>query len=277
MKWLVLLLTSAVGTLIVSGMLIEARLHSAKYLAHLSAEAEVSKPEVNLSNPSNRQHNRIKQKARLFTVKVLTGKTWGSGILIDRQQNRYTVVTNRHVLVFARDNIYQVQAPDGKVYPATALQIKEFVGHDLALLQFKSNMEYDTAALAPIASSSLLVEQEPVFSTGFPIEIEEQKGAPGFYFNTGHIARFSSLDFGGGYQIGYTNSVKKGMSGGALLNRQGEVVGINGMHKYPIWGNPYDFSDGSLATETQQQEMSKFSWAIPINTFLDLAPQFAAD
>lgn len=264
MKWLFLFSSIAAGILL-SGMLTEARLNNADYLAHLSAEAEIEEN-------TDLQPEEIRRKARAVTVKVLTGKTWGSGISIAHQDNFYTIVTNSHVLAFSRDKTYRVQTPDGKIYPARV--VREFEGRDLALLQFKSDLKYETVELTPIASSSLVVEEE-VFAVGFPVEIEGQK-IKGFYFNDGRIVKFSKLDFGGGYQIGYTNSIKKGMSGGALFNSEGKVVGINGMHKYPLWGNPYNFSDGSLASESQQQEMSKFSWAIPINTFLDLAPQFSA-
>ncbi|NEP53002.1 MAG: trypsin-like peptidase domain-containing protein, partial [Moorea sp. SIO3C2] len=36
--------------------------------------------------------------ATQITVKVIAGKTWGSGIIINREGSVYTVLTNRHVL-----------------------------------------------------------------------------------------------------------------------------------------------------------------------------------
>ncbi len=219
-------------------------------------------------------YNLISQKARSITVKVLAGKSWGSGIVIDKQDNVYTVITNRHVLIFATDQKYQIQTPDGRTYSGKILNTVDFGDLDLALVQFQSDRLYQKAIFHSIALNSATLTEEKVFAGGYPMEINNQEVAEGFYLNKGNIARLSHLQFGGGYQIGYTNSVKKGMSGGPLINTKGEVIGINGVHKYPLWGNPYLFSDGSLATEAQKEEMSQFSWAIPINTLLELAPQF---
>lgn len=214
----------------------------------------------------------IEQKAQSITVKVLSGQTWGSGIIISKQNNIYTVVTNHHVLIFSQDKSYQIQTPDGQVYQGSILETIHFENKDLGLVQFSSDTEYEVTSLS---SMSTPTKGERVFAAGFPVEIDNQEEIKGFYFTHGHIAQLSQLDFGGGYQIGYTNNVKKGMSGGPLLNVWGEVVGINGVHKYPLWGNPYAFSDGSIASETKKQEMSQFSWAIPVKTFLQLAPQFS--
>ncbi|ELS01235.1 trypsin-like serine protease with C-terminal PDZ domain [Xenococcus sp. PCC 7305] len=216
----------------------------------------------------------LEQKAKSITVKVLSGEGWGSGIIISQANNVYTVITNYHVLIFSHDKTYQIQTPDGQVYRGDVLNTVDFGDYDLALLQFSSDREYEVASLSPIDFNPLVSEKAEVFSGGFPLEIENQQQAKGFYFNNGHLVRFSDLNFGGGYQIGYTNSIKKGMSGGPLLNKRGEIIGINGVHKYPLWGNPYLFSDGSLASEAQQEDMSQFSWAITVNSFLELAPQF---
>ena len=214
----------------------------------------------------------LEQEAKAITAKVLAGESWGSGIIIGKQGNLYTLVTNHHVLIFSKDKTYQVQAPDGQIYPGYISKEVDFQENDLALVEFTSERRYKVASFATTLTNS--VKKEEVFAAGFPIEIESRKKAKGLYITNGYIAQLSKLHFGGGYQIGYTNSVKKGMSGGPLLNNKGEVVGINGVHKYPLWGNPYQFSDGSFATETQKEEMSKLSWAISINTFLKLAPQF---
>ncbi|MGK7893269.1 MAG: serine protease [Xenococcus sp. (in: cyanobacteria)] len=251
---------------------------SAKYLASLNYPMWASENSSYLKQISNAHNGKailsleqIQQKAQSITVKVISGPTWGSGMIIEKQENVYTVVTNNHVLIFSNDQTYRIQTPDGQIYQANLLETIDFQDNDLGLLQFRSEQEYEVISLTPVSS---LTQGEEVFAAGFPIEIGEQEQKE-FYFIDGNIAHYSQNSFGGGYQIGYTNNVKKGMSGGPLLNLRGEVIAINGMHKYPLWGNPYIFSDGSRASEGKKEEMSKFSWAIPVNTLLQIAPQFS--
>ncbi|MFM6409050.1 MAG: serine protease, partial [Microcystis sp.] len=61
--------------------------------------------------------------------------------------------------------------------------------------------------------------------------------------------------------------IKNGMSGGPLLNRQGKVIGINGIHAYPLWGKSYVFADGTVTSPALWEQMSRLCWAIPIRTF----------
>ena len=224
-------------------------------------------------NKSDRQvalpFDQIKQKARSITVRVDSGDTWGSGIIIDKQNNTYTVVTNNHVLIFSQNKSYPIQTPDGKTHLGSMVRTVDFKDNDLGLVQFSSNQEYEVTALFPVSHAA----RDKVFAAGFPVEMESQEKLTGFHFTVGNIAQINQLAFGGGYQIGYTNNIAKGMSGGPLLNVRGEVVAINGVHKYPLWGNPYVFSDGSQASEATKEEMSKLSWGISINTFLQLTSQ----
>jgi hypothetical protein len=68
----------------------------------------------------------------------------------------------------------------------------------------------------------------------------------------------------GGYQIGYTNGVVKGMSGGPLLNHDGELVGINGIHGEPLWEVVYLYEDGSEPDAGLQGLIAANSWAVPM-------------
>lgn len=208
--------------------------------------------------------------AQLITVKVFSGRGNGSGIIIQKQGQIYTVLTNQHVLTPNKSNNYRIQTHDGKVYPAYRQKSVTFEDNDLGLLEFTSaNINY---AVAVLGLSSPLAVGDEVFAAGFPWEADQSKSG-GFVFTTGKISLLMERAFIGGYQNGYTNNIEPGMSGGPLLNRLGEVVTINGILKYPLWGNPYIFEDGSLLPEEMLQEVIHYSWGIPINTFLQFAPE----
>ncbi len=210
--------------------------------------------------------------AKIITVKVFVGRGNGSGIIIHKQGHIYTVLTNQHVLTPNKGNNYQIQTHDGKFYPAYRQKSVTFEDNDLGLLEFTSpNINY---AVAVLGSSSPLAVGDEVFAAGFPWEADPSKSG-GFVFTTGQISLLMDRAFIGGYQNGYTNNIEPGMSGGPLLNRWGEVVAINGGLKYPLWGNPYVFEDGSLLPEERRQEVIHYSWGIPINTFLQFAPEFS--
>jgi S1-C subfamily serine protease len=226
--------------------------------------------EVNGSRENAQQLtvNQIKNEARAIAVKVLSGYGAGSGILIKKQGQTYTVLTNNHVLAVGES--HRIQTPDGKIYQGELLRNRSFDGNDLVLLQFRSTREYSVARLA---SSPVAVGDE-VFATGFPGQEGSEKR--GLEFLLGTVSFLSPKALVGGYQIGYSNPVEKGMSGGPLLNSRGEVVGINGMHAYPLWGDPYVFKDGSKPN-LPRDLMIQSSWAIPIETFVQLGNKSAGE
>ncbi|MBE9095020.1 serine protease [Tychonema sp. LEGE 07203] len=210
------------------------------------------------------------QTARSITVKVLSGDSWGSGTIVERQEQVYTVLTNDHVLQSAKT--YRIQTPDGQIYSATRYLATQFTGKDLAILQFKStNPDYKIGVLG---SSSTVKEGDQVYAAGFPVEANKSSGA-GWKFTTGRVSLIPEKSLEDGYQLGYNNQIEKGMSGGPVLNWAGEVVAVNGMHAYPLWGDPYVFQDGSKPCEPMRQLMVRSSWGIPIENFLQLAPQFS--
>ncbi len=170
-------------------------------------------------------------------------------------------MTNEHVLTPGYGKQYRIQTPDGRIYLATPLKTGKFADNDLGLLQFSSGKR-KVYAIASWNTSSSLCPGDKAFAGGFPFS------SPGFVFTTGQVSLLLPQTFEGGYQIGYTNHIRKGMSGGPLLNSQGKVVGINGKHAYPLWGDSYIFQDGSVTSQQQYQQMMQLSWAIPIQTFL---------
>ncbi|MGF1604194.1 MAG: serine protease [Thermosynechococcaceae cyanobacterium] len=207
----------------------------------------------------------LREHARKITVKVLTGGQWSSGILIRNHEQTYAVLTNEHVL--RTGDSYQVQTVDGEVYAATASG--GFAENDLAVLRFRSDRRYEIATLG---SSLSLPVGTPVFAAGFPVP---GLANPGFTFTTGHISLVSPKVLEGGYQLGYTNLIEKGMSGGPVLNLRGDVIAINGTHQEPLWGDPYRFVDGTRPPLQMRPLLLRSSWAIPMETFRRFADRLS--
>jgi serine protease Do len=214
----------------------------------------------------------LQRYARNITVKVISEDNWGSGILVQRQGQSYTVLTNQHVLWIG--DRFTVQTPDGKSYTASRLTTTVFGKNDLGMLRFTSapNSAYPVANLG---CSLRLPSGTPVFAAGFPLPLTEQS-SKGFKFTSGSISLISQKAFEGGYQVGYSNTIEKGMSGGPVLNTKGEVIAVNGMHQEPLWGDPYIYQDGSKPN-IGFNILSHSSWAIPIETVVRTAALLQTD
>jgi S1-C subfamily serine protease len=213
----------------------------------------------------NQDAKALEAVSRAITVRVKAGRNGGSGILIQQQGPLYTVLTNRHVITPGTP--YVIQTPDTRSHPASLQKKVDFRGNDLALLQFRSANHY---AIATLGRSDGLVRNDPVISAGYPLD--ESSSQNRFLQSTGKISLIPKQPFVGGYQLGYTNLVFQGMSGGPVLNANGEVVGINSLRAYPLWGDPYVFVDGSKPVTPERSLIIRSSWAVPIDRFLCLAP-----
>ncbi|WP_392533668.1 tetratricopeptide repeat protein [Nostoc sp. C117] len=207
----------------------------------------------------------IRQLAQAVTVKVLSTNKGGSGVLISKQGQTYTVLTNAHVI--SNKGSYRIQTPDDKIYTATVInQGDSLKGNDLAILQFQSQENYQIVALA---STSNVSENQQVFAAGFPDDSKE------LVISSGKISLLSTHPLVGGYQIGYTNEIKQGMSGGALLNQSGQLIGINGLTSNAILIDAYAYQDGTRPSAEQLQQLRQLSFAVPIQTLAKVAPNLA--
>ena len=248
----------------------------------LSGDASQLKPKTLASISPQSLTAKVDVVATSITVKVLSSDFLGSGFILQQQDNTYTVITNQHVLR-AGESPYKIQTPDGKTYQAKVIENLTSTEYDLALLKFES--EEATYPTATVGSSSYLEIGEPIFAAGFPHSAhsnqdyqdytanQSQNKLPGFVLKKGRIAIFLDKALEEGYQIGYTNDVEKGMSGGPLLNSRGEVVGVNGKHAYPLWEAPDFYQDGSQPCPPLQELITRSSLAIPIEKGMSLTPK----
>ncbi len=198
----------------------------------------------------------IKELAKAFTVKVFAGQQRGSGVILAKSGQRYSVVTNAHVI--DRGNPYRIQAPDGKTYTAVLKSKGDtFKGNDLAVLEFTAVANYQVAQWG---DSGAIKGAERLFAAGFP-EGENQLSV-----SMGQVSLIAEKALLGGYRIGFSNETRQGMSGGALLNAQGKVIGILGQGNQAILERAYTYQDGSKPTAKILQQMRESSFAVPIAT-----------
>ncbi|MGL5939844.1 MAG: S1 family peptidase [Waterburya sp.] len=252
----------------------------------LSGDASKFRPETFVTAPSQGLSTQISNVATKISVKVFGQDFLGSGFMImhQPQDNQYIVLTNQHVLR-AGEAPFKIQTADGKTYSAEVVTglITSKDTYDLALLRFQANTNYP---IAKIGSSHSLEVGEPIFAAGFPhnqvdttnlnsaiVKHSPNKNLTNFALKPGRVTIVLNQALEEGYQIGYTNDVQKGMSGGPLLNSRGEVIGINGKHAYPLWESPEIYLDGSQPCPALQDLITRSSLAIPIEKTIELTPR----
>lgn len=210
--------------------------------------------------------------AQAITVKINLDEGFASGVLVARQDKNYFIVTNAHV-IRGGESPYQIQTFDGNIYKAEIVDIEKIRDKDIAILKFHSPTI--TYSIAP--TGKLPKKDDLVLAVGFTQrqlqdnENEEYSKPiqPKFEILTGKITLVLDKPLKQGYQIGYSNPVVDGMSGGGILNQKGELVGINAMRAYPILGDPYIYEDDTIPSDSLQELMIKSSWGIPIFNIFD--------
>lgn len=224
------------------------------------------------SQPSNVDVAAI---ARQVTVRVLTAPGAGSGVLIDRQGNTYIVLTCDHVIAESEDDRFTILTSDGTTHSAHQLTDPSLNELDLALLSFDSDIAYE---IVTFGNPNHLDIGAPLYAAGFPnyrfsddqnsVENTQDLGTEAYQLTVGEFSMQLERSLSGGYRLGYTNEVEQGMSGGPVLDVNGQLVGINGRLKHPLQGiNAYLFTDGTRPSEALFQQMEVLSWAIPITSF----------
>jgi V8-like Glu-specific endopeptidase len=162
--------------------------------------------------------------AKSITVQIVGENNSGSGVILQRQGDTYTVLTVAHAVDNSTN--YKIVTPDDRSYQIIPDSIRVASGNiDLAVVKFKSTTKYATAKLG---NCNALKEGMDLYVAGFPnksLAITESV----FALREGKVTANSSKNFGKGYSLIYSNVTVSGMSGGAVLNGKGELVAIHGM------------------------------------------------
>ncbi|GAP96968.1 tetratricopeptide repeat-containing S1 family peptidase [Leptolyngbya sp. NIES-2104] len=183
----------------------------------------------------------------------------GTGVIVGRQGNLYTVLTANHV-VKRQDLPYTIRTSTGKDYTVGRVQSLQSsaTDPDLAVVTFETAGSYPVATLGDSDQAGMGAD---IYVAGFPISGDRTGSDRDFEFTRGSVTSRPSAR-PQGYTLRYNATTRVGMSGGPVLDVEGRVVGIHGQGDI----------EGSLQTETGVNVGLKtgFNSAIPTNTFLAL-------
>ena len=206
----------------------------------------------------------VAKMAKQITV-LIDSKSPGSGVIVKRSGNTYTVLTAGHVV--ASKNKAEIVTPDGKRYQLNYSTVKPLPGVDLATFQFTSSNNYP---VAKIGNSDQSPEGTITYVAGFPKAKASSISSSIYNFTDGKITANASKPLKDGYALVYSNITLPGMSGGPVFNEKGELIGVHGR------GDEADIETSKINPEIAYVK-SGFNLGIPINTFLRLSAKSGVD
>ena len=71
------------------------------------------------------------------------------------------------------------------------------------------------------------------------------------------------------------NDIQQGMSGGAIINEKGYLVGINSKLSHPVLQTDFRYLQGEQPDEKTLKEWGNYSWGIAVNLVDEAAPDLA--
>jgi len=217
-------------------------------LLNVIAVVAFSQPQRIFAEPEPiSSEEKIRQGAEPFIVRIdLVGNEGkqGSGVIVDRQGTTYTVLTSWHVVNNSGD--YYIQPKGDEKYTVRSNDIQRIGSLDLAELKFTSDQIYQPAKRG---NSNDIKKYETLYVAGWINPTQSLR------FRTVFVNRGDFVDRtkenSEGYSLVYSlTNPSVGTSGGAVLDKDGLLIGINGQAYR-------DYNTGAVGTIA----------AIPINKY----------
>ncbi len=173
---------------------------------------------------------KLNRETRQKTVRIEAESENGSGVIIAKQGSTYYVLTAKHV-VENKPNI-SITTNDQEAHQIQPSNITLADGLDLAIVRFTSNINYPVAKIANYTPR----KDAFVFVGGFPGREKIDSPLWQWQLNPGVVEdkelgklRVQDIQsFSNGYDMSYSSITYGGMSGGAVFDTDGRVIGIHG-------------------------------------------------
>lgn len=157
----------------------------------------------------------VAEQVQPSVVSIVAGEAGGSGVVFDDDGH---IITNSHVVTAARGEV-EVTFSDGTSAPAQIVGTDE--AGDIAVLKVDGNLDLTPI---PIGDSDALSVGDTVLALGSPLGLEGS-------VTSGIVSALDRTITDGGTTLNgliqTDASINQGNSGGALVDGNGELVGIN--------------------------------------------------
>jgi S1-C subfamily serine protease len=207
------------------------------------------------------QSEQVYNVAQQVVVFIKTQSGHGSGVIIKRVGNKYTILTAAHVVNDRNNPALEIVTPDRQSYDLNPDEIEIAPDRlDLATVTFESEEDYPVVKLG---DSNTVARGQTIFTAGFLGET--------LFFHPGKVVAISRKPQLMGYGVVVGNAdILPGMSGGGLFDEAGLLIGIDGK-SIGTTGN----YRGINGRTNPAKPISGL--AIPINTFVQVARQLSVE
>jgi len=211
--------------------------------------------EDNKNSNSFHASDQLRKYMNKLTVKIIGPGSPGSGVLVSKTDEIYTILTAAHVVENALPEEVEIRTNDGKQFQVSSIKVYSPI--DLAEVKIKTRNCMPTATFANIhcgaaslmstgsalcnrpAVSGKMLRADRVMISGFPISDLNIKHSPAIV----SIQSIWPSARASGYTLEYwplhKDGTTEGMSGGPIFNKYGDVLGIHGQSDGYYLGNKF--------------------------------------
>ncbi len=175
--------------------------------------------------PQSISESDLAVKAESINVKIFGPASSGSGVIINKANSTYEVLTAKHVInSVSKGDEVEIKTTDGKLHLFIQGSINKFPNVDMATIKFSSLGNYKTAELG---DSKSVRSGNKVYVSGFPLPTASVNKSI-FRFQVGNVIANSNSKLKDGYNLLYSNPTLPGMSGGSVIDESGKLIAIHG-------------------------------------------------